>query len=403
VLYIDGVGPFGGASRSLFEAVGALPQGAVEPLFVAARGTANDFYRKVARDMVVTRGLTRFDNTAYSHYRGMRWLVLGRELFHAPFTVAALRKARRRWPKVDLVHVNEVTEIVPGLMAQRMFGVPLVVHVRSPQWQDTRAARTRWLHARLRDSVDAVIAINETTRATLPGDIRVTVIRNSFTPKAAPMPDTRMLAKLDGLRSGSLKVGFVGNLHLSKGILELIDAAGLVRSAGRDVEFVVVGGATGAGKGIGAWLLDRAGLHQDVLGVVSDRIRAAGVEDSFHLLGPTADIQTVYERLDVVAFPSYFDAPGRPVFEAAFSGVPSIVATAKPASDTLVDGETGVAIARPDPRLLADAIIGFADDRGSVRRMGENARRLAQANFVPRINSAKLLALYRDVLSGSGR
>jgi len=296
VLYIDGVGPFGGASRSLFEAVGALPQGAVEPLFVAARGTANDFYRKVARDMVVTRGLTRFDNTAYSHYRGVRWLVLGRELFHGPFTVAALREARRRWPKVDLIHVNEITEIVPGLMAKRMFGVPLVVHVRSPQWQDARAARTRWLHARLRGSADAVIAINETTRATLPGDIRVTVIQNSFSPKKAPAPDARMLAKLGGLRPGSLKVGFVGNLHLSKGILELIDAAGLVRRAGRDVEFVVVGGATGGGKSIGGWLLDRAGLRQDVLGVVSDRIRAAGVEGSFHLLGATADIQTVYEE-----------------------------------------------------------------------------------------------------------
>jgi glycosyltransferase involved in cell wall biosynthesis len=166
------------------------------------------------------------------------------------------------------------------------------------------------------------------------------------------------------------------------------------------VEFVVVGGATGGGKGIGPWLLDRAGLHQDVLGVVSDRIKAAGIEDSFHLLGPTADIQVVYERLDAVAFPSYFDAPGRPVFEAAFSGVPSIVATTKPSSDTLVDGETGVAIARPDPRLLADAIIGFANDRANVRRMGENARRLAQANFVPSVNSARLLALYQEILRG---
>ena len=43
VLYIDGDGPFGGASRSLFEAVRALPDGTVAPYFVASRGTALDF------------------------------------------------------------------------------------------------------------------------------------------------------------------------------------------------------------------------------------------------------------------------------------------------------------------------------------------------------------------------
>src|SRR5687767_10881576 len=65
VLYVDGDGPFGGASRSLFEVVRAFPKGSVDPHFVAARGTALSVYRQVAKDVVVTRGLTRFDNTRY--------------------------------------------------------------------------------------------------------------------------------------------------------------------------------------------------------------------------------------------------------------------------------------------------------------------------------------------------
>lgn len=397
VLYIDGVGPFGGASRSLFEAISNFPAGTVAPYFMSTKGTTEKFYGQVAEGMVLSRGLTRFDNTHYGHYRGVRWLIMLRELFHAPFTALALHRVRKQWPDIDLIHVNEVTEIIPGLLARRLLKKPMVVHVRSPQ-NEKPLRRTCWINARLRDSADAVVAINENTRATLPADLNVTVIQNSFTAKKASHSDPAILAKLAALRPTSLKVGFVGNLHLSKGLWELIDAASIVRKAGRDVEFVIVGGATSHGSGPVPWLLNKFGLLQDVLGEINDRIRAAGVEDTFHLLGPTNDIQCVYEKLNVICFPSHFDAPGRPVFEAAFSSVPSIVAVRHPRKDTLIDGETGIAIPSPAPDLLAAAIMHFADDRTEVTRMGAAAKALADANFVPAINSRRLLELYRSVL-----
>ena len=133
VLYLDGVGPFGGASRSLFEAVRALPAGSVEPYFLVQQGTVLDFYGQLACDVVATRGITRLDNSRYSHYRGVRWLVLLREIFYVPFTVAALLRARRRFGRVDLIHQNEVMEILAGMLARRLFDAPLVVHVRSLQ------------------------------------------------------------------------------------------------------------------------------------------------------------------------------------------------------------------------------------------------------------------------------
>jgi glycosyltransferase involved in cell wall biosynthesis len=101
--------------------------------------------------------------------------------------------------------------------------------------------------------------------------------------------------------------------------------------------------------------------------------------------------------MDVLVFPTFLDAPGRPVFEAAFFGIPSIVAVREPHADTLIDGETGIAIDRPDPRLLADAILHYATDRGEIARMGANARTLAERNFSPRANALDLLDVYRRV------
>jgi glycosyltransferase involved in cell wall biosynthesis len=398
VLYLDSDGPLGGASRSLFEVVRPLSVGAVDPYFVAVQGTALDFYSQIAKDVVVTRGLTKFDNTRYSYYRGVRWLILIREVFYFPFTVSALLRARMRWKAVDIIHINEVLCIIPGLIARWLFGVALVVHVRSPTRMDDNSIRCRWLFERLRKNAAAIIAINETTRATLPASLNVDVIQNSFTPKKLAEPDQAMQARLDALRPTSLKVGFVGNLHHSKGLFDLLAAAKLVRAAGHDVEYVIVGGVTVIDRGPKARLLAAAGLAQNVQEDLAVRVREEGLSDIFHLLGPTIDIQRVYERIDVIAFPSHFDAPGRPVFEAAFSSVPSIVAVENPFPDTLVDGETGLAIPGRNPPKLAAAIIHFAEHPEEVRRMGANARELAEKNFNPESNARKLLAVYTRVV-----
>ena len=403
VLYIDAVGAFGGASRSLYETLRAMPPGSVAPHFVVQRGTVLPFYREVAHDVIGTRGLTRFDNTRYSHYRGVRWLVPLRELLHLPFGVAALLTARLRWRRVDVIHVNEVTDIVPALLAKWLFRAPLVVHVRSLTRDDPRSRRVRWLTGRLRAHADAVIAIDENVRATLPADLPVDVVHNSFATRPPTLPDPVFLQRLASLPAASLRVGFVGNLHESKGLLDLLEAARIVKEAGRDVQFVVVGGATRPERGPMAWALRRLGLAQSIRTTLDERIARYGLAGTFHLMGPTSDIQGVYERIDVLCFPSHFDAPGRPVLEAALYGVPSITAVRAPRPDTLVDGETGIAVSGQDPVRLAGAIIRLADRPAEVERLGEGARRLAERNFDAASNARRLLAVYQRVMSAGGR
>ena len=397
VLYIDGDGPFGGSSRSLYEVLSGMPEHAVEPHFVAVEGTALDFYKRVAKDLVTTLGITKLDNTRYSYYRGRRWLVLLREVFHLPFTFWGLLRARRRWQTMDVIHVNELAYVLPGVLAKRLFGAPLVIHVRSVQRVDAGSWRCRWFNRRLERDADAVIAIDENTRSTLPATLPVDVIQNSFAAKTAAQPDTAFLQKLERLRPDSMKVGFVGNLHHSKGLFDLLEAAKLVKAAGRKVEFVIIGGTTITDRGVAAWALTQAGLAQNVEAELRELVARAGMQDCFHLLGPTLDIKSAYDRMDVLCFPSHFDAPGRPVFEAAFSSVPSIVAVTQPRPDTLQPGETGLAFPGKDVQKLAEAILYFADNPQEIRRMGANAKRLAEANFEPRNNAKRLLAVYGRV------
>nr|WP_295885357.1 glycosyltransferase family 4 protein [uncultured Devosia sp.] len=395
VLYIHMIGAFGGASRSLSEAIGAFPPGQVEARFVTASGTVEGVFGALG-PVVVARGMTQFDNTRYSYYRGLRWLVLLRELAYLPATIAALYRARAQWPDIDLIHVNEFTGLIPWLVARHLFKVPTVVHVRSVA-RAGRSWRTRLVSSMLARHAEAVVAIDDTVRASLPSSLPVTVIHNAFSPKNVPA-DAPPLA-WPKLRAGSFKVGFVGNLLKAKGIGELIEAAGLLARRGLDIEFLIVGDDAAPSRGIKSRLLRALGLGQNMKAEVLTEIERLGIKNDVHMLGFSARIAEAYGRMDVLCFPSHFDAPGRPIFEAAFAGVPSIVALRAPKPDTLVDGVTGLAVPPRDAIALADAIARLAQDREQAKTMGAAARVMAHRNFDPSSNSANLLELYRSVLA----
>jgi glycosyltransferase involved in cell wall biosynthesis len=395
VLYLHLIGPFGGASRSLFEAVRAFPPGAVLAHFVTQRGSVEPYFAQLG-EVESARGMAKFDHTQYSHYRGARWLVALRELAYLPFTLAALRRARARWGhRFDLIHLNEFTGLPALWLARRLFGAPAVVHVRSVVHDDARLARTRWLHRWLSREAAALVAIDDNVRASLPERMPVEVIHNAFAPALAAGTDAAFEARLGVLRAGSFKVGFVGNLLLVKGILDLVEAARLLAERGVDVEFLVAGDDVQPSRGVKAALLRRAGLAQNVRAEVESVLDANALRDRFHLLGFTREIARAYACMDVLCFPSHYDAPGRPIFEAAFFGVPSIVAVRQPRADTLVHEVTGLAVHPRAPVQLADAIERLARNREAARRMGEAARAMAERNFGVQRNAARLLDLYR--------
>ena len=391
------VGAFGGASRSLFEIVRAFPPGRVEPAFIVPRGTAAAFFARLGT-VIEARGLTQFDDTRYSHYRGLRWLVLLRELAFLPSTVLALRRARKLLPEIDLIHINEITGVVVLWLVRRWFTAPAIMHVRAVTRVAPEARRTRWVARTLMHRASAVIAIDDTVRASLAADLPVEVIHNAFAATLSAGHDAALERSLAAMRSTSFKVGFVGNLLRVKGIMELMQAARLLRDRGLDIEFLVVGDETQSSRGLKARLLRTLGLRQNMRAEVEAFVEVHSLHDTVHLTGFTEGISRAYAHMDVLCFPSHLDAPGRPVLEAALLGVPSIVATRNPMPDTLIDGETGIAIEARSATHLAAAIEALATDRERSRRMGASARRLAEQNFDAQRNAQALLQLYRRVV-----
>jgi Glycosyltransferase len=389
-LYVHHAAPFGGASRSLLELIQSFPAGAVQPRVLTRRGQFQEILAAAGVEVRGCDGVSQFDNTRYGHYRGWRSLVLLRELAYLPSTLCCLLAAKRKWGEFDLVHVNDVTLLPAIWLARRIFGCPVIVHVRSVQ-QPLRGWRGRLVSWVLRNNAARLIAIDETVKASLDPPLNAVVIHNGLR-VAVGAPSN------GAPRDSTFTVGMVGGLSRAKGCLELVEAAALCRAQGADIRFVFVGQSMRRHSPLRDFVLRQLGLSQEIEQELKAQVEALSLTDAVEFWPFTTNLDEVYRQFDVVCFPSHFDAPGRPIFEAAFYGVPSIAAVTKPMSDTIVDGVTGLAVRPREPYQLAEAILALYANPGKRVELGRNAAQLARTHFDAEINAKQVLDEYRKAV-----
>ena len=398
VLYLHPIPSFGGASRSLMELLRGFPHETVAPCVVVPRGQVADMLLQGGYVVEQSEGISQFDCTRFGHYRGLRWLILLRELALLPATLRTSYRVSARWRDIDLIHVNEITALIPALIMRALLRRPLVVHVRSVQQVTGIPLRRRLLEFLLRRYADAVIAIDATVRESLPGDIKVDIVHNSFTPPVSCEIPPAVADLRSRFHRDSLRIGMVGNLLAMKGVYEFLEAARICVAKGVNVDFVIVGNNPRRLSGLKGVLLRHLGFAHNLDADIEQFIEKHALRGRVHRLGFMSDVSSVYQSFDLLCFPSHLDAVGRPVIEAAWFGVPSIVAVDRPLPDTLVDGETGVSIPARNPEALSAVISRLCERREEVRRMGNAARQLAETRFNSQKNARVVLGVYERVL-----
>lgn len=393
VLYLHPAGTFGGASKSLIELyLAAKKQGAIEACIVTPAGSAANAFRDAGMHVTETLGLAQFDHTRFGYYRNVRWIILLRELFFLPVSFFALLQVKKSQSKFDLIHVNEITLLPTAILAKWVFRLPLVFHVRSLQYMDFSSLRSKWVFWTLRKYAAAVICIDETVRASIPKDLPSIVIHNGI--------DIGQIAvSQDKAESSKVVVGMAGVFHCSKGIYEFLAAARiLLKDRGRNVQFILAGENARQATGLKKWVYKKLGFAEDVLAEAKRYVQENRMEQQVTFPGFIKDVREFYPQLDVLCFPSHLNACGRPVFEAAFFGVPSIVAIKNPVADALVPNVTGLAIEKSDPQLLADAIDFLVQDNAFREALGRHARDWAHRMFSIDLSAEQLLKEYLHIL-----
>lgn len=335
------------------------------------------------------KGLSQFDNTRYGYYRKLRWLILIREFLLFPFALAGLFRLRSK--PFDLIHINEITLLPLGVIAKWLLRVPMVVHVRSLQRKPGASLRTCWVNALLRRYADAVVAIDHTVAGTLEAGLPVSVIHNGLDVTG------QSVAVRSVIKGETVKVGFLGVLIPLKGIFELLEAMRILKLRGVHIECLIAGENARRLSGVKAWILGKLGFARDVQAELEALINRDNLQAQVQLLGFVGDVRELYPQLDILCFPSHLNAAGRPVFEAAFYGVPSIVAISDPVPDAIVHEFTGLAIPKPEPLLIADALQRLVEDPVWRHQLGQQAKTWAEQTFSINVNAEHMLKLYKQL------
>ncbi len=394
VLYLHPAGAYGGASKSLIELYQILRKHGVRATVLTPSGSAAAAFAEAGMSTITIPGLSQFDNTRYGHYRGVRWLILLRELAYLPLSLLAIWRLRQH--RFDVLHVNEVTLLPLALLAKKLLGLPMVVHVRSLQCEPNINWRSRVIGHWLKQHADAVVAIDHTVVKTLDCSLPLNIVHNGLN-----VDHSDHNSKAPRPQGQPLKVGFMGVLIALKGVYELVDAMRILKGRSVDIECVIVGENARDLHGVCAWALRKLGFARDVRSELEQLIHRHGLERRVRLLGFVKDVRAIYPTLDILCFPSYLNAAGRPVFEAAFFGVPSVVAIDDPLPDAVVHGETGLAIPRPDPELIADALQSLAQNDEFRKALGFRAKAWALELFSIEKSAATVLRIYQQLKQSS--
>jgi glycosyltransferase involved in cell wall biosynthesis len=296
-----------------------------------------------------------------------------------------------RQHRFDVVHSITPKAGLLAMLASRLAGTPVRIHIYTGQVWVTRRGAFRWLLKSM-DKLIArlathVLADSASQRQFLLNEGVVTAEQSSvladgsisgvdtvrFRPDAAVR--ARIRQKL-GIPEGDLVFLFLGRLNRDKGVLDLASAFAGIAAAYPHAHLLMVGP-------------DEGNLLSALAELTADC--AAQV----HQVGYAARPEDYMAAADVFCLPSYREGFGTVVIEAAAAGIPAIATRIYGVVDAVEDGRTGLLFPPRDIADLQACLREMADNPVRRRQLGEQARQRAQTNFSSETVAAAWLDYYR--------
>lgn len=278
-------------------------------------------------------------------------------------TAPAMSRMRRLVLQVrpDLVYVNTIT--LPWWLAvARWCGLPSLCHVHEAEARDHRLVR-RALAAPLA-LADATIVNSHTTREVTAEAApylwrRLCLVHNGVRgPEARPAPRHRV---------GPFRMVVVGRISPRKAPDVALEAAALLRAAGRDVALDFCGTPGPGHETYFEQLCARAG-QRDLEGLVT-------------FTGYQSPIWPVLARADVLLAPSLGESFGNAVVEGQLARRPVVASAVQGHLETIEHGISGLLVPAQDPTAVAAAVARLMDEPETAAQLAFLGMRRAEARF----------------------
>lgn len=303
--------------------------------------------------------------------------------------------------KYDVVHSHEAVYSGIGVWVARRMNVPVVCtfhHWRTPP-------QTRFTRHPLVRPVRAVYGYFSKRYAIEHADA-VTALSNKVISHVVPEWKSKPKCRLLSLSTTIPPRATSDERAALRRELGLHESTPLVVHIGRFIEQKNHHGLIDVFKGVlrevpdaKLLLLGQGPLKDEVLA----RIEREGLSSSVLFLGLREDVPRLMACSELCLFPSRDEGFGLVPLEANAAGIPVVGSDIPGLDEAVEDGVTAKLFALHDIAAMTRASVAFLRDPALRAQFGEAGRARAEAQFSHKASAAKMLALYRDVLSARGR
>jgi glycosyltransferase involved in cell wall biosynthesis len=287
--------------------------------------------------------------------------------------------------KPDLVHAITIKPVIYGGAVARWLRVPSLAISICGMGQPTGLLR---------------ILVRQMLRFPLGHPNSVTIFQNAADRRAlmALCGETAMIGgsgvDLNLFRPGPRRsddhcvVVMPARMIASKGVLDFVAAAQILRDRGVEATFALVGPVPSDNRG----------------GISEVELNAWNAEGSVTWWGHQSDMAAVYQKADVVCLPSWGgEGVPRALQEAAACGLPIVTTDVPGCGETVLRCSAGLVVKPRSPAELADALQSMIGDPGMRRAFGANARRHAEELFSVDLVVDDHLEIYDRLLDRAAR
>ena len=313
----------------------------------------------------------------------------------------------------QIVHCHTWYSHWGGILAQKNYGMPLVITVHSLEplrpWKREQLGGgydfTLWLERTALEMADAVIAVSKETRADIERHFEVSperlhVIYNGIDLDEYRSTDSDAALRKFGVDPAKPFLLFVGRITRQKGIIHLVHAIEFME---QDFQVVLCAGAP-----------DTPEIAREMQSAVE---RAQRSRDGVIWIDEVLDKPSViqfYSHAAVFCCPSIYEPFGIINLEAMACETAVVASAVGGIKEVVVDGETGFLVQleqmtqspfeplQPEKfaRDLAEKINLLMRDPKLRERFGKAGRERAEEKFSWRRIAAETEALYRELLAG---
>lgn len=316
---------------------------------------------------------------------GASYVTVSMERAISPFRdgIALFQLSKRlRDLKPDVVHAHTPKAGLLVMAAARLSRVPVCIyHVHGLRYMTTSGLKRAILRsaeriacrlshrvlvvsASIRDySVNDGIVRRDKARVIGKGTING-VDSQHYSPRNAGNGVDLLRQKL-GINLDTPVIGYVGRISRDKGMADLAQIWGLVRTNAQAPHLVIVG----------------ENDHSDP--PPERELNLLKRDPQVHFVGTQDDVRPYYGLFSLIAFPSHREGFGQAVLEASSCAVPSVAYDIPGIRDAIVHNMTGIRVPYGDTSAFAAEINALLDDLQQREELGKQGRLRAMSDFRP--------------------